>query len=257
MNLSMRRIVLSLLALAAFIPAFSQNNVDWSSITQDLKDQVKDAIEDDDDEGYSPVIAQSSDGQFKLFTSSYVGYSLYFVRSNDYASSLSGEFFVNILGGGFYPTENLGFEIKVDFGHNALRSRESVFFLDSDREVCALDRKLFYTSDVSKPSSSLTFLSVNLPFQVKYTTGDFRFGLGTELGINFRGHANQKYSQGQDSFDITQKGAKINLFTYALLGTIQYDKVTLFLKYYPRPAGILAGHNLEMGYASLGLAFGM
>ena len=242
----MRRIFLSLLTLAVFIPAFSQNGIDWASITQDLKDQVKDAVEDDDNEGYSPI-----------FTSSYVRYSLYFVRSNDYASSLSGEFFVNILGGGFYPTENLGFEIKVDFGHNALRSRESVFFLDGNREVCALDRKLFYTSDVSRPSSSLTFLSVNLPFQVKYTTGAFRFGLGTELGINFRGHANQKYSQGQDSFDVTQKGAKINLFTYALLGTIQYDKVTLFLKYYPRPAGILAGHNLEMGYASLGLAFGM
>ena len=251
----MRRIFLSILALAAIIPAFSQNDVDLSAISQEFKDQIKEAMKEEKE--YSPVIAQTDDGQFKLLSSSYVGYSLYFVRSNDYASSLSGEFFVNIIGGGFYPTDNLGFELKLDFGHNAIRSRESVLYLDENREVNAIDRKLFYLSDVNQPRSSLTFLSVNLPFQVKYTTGDFRFGLGTELGINFRGRANHKYNDGYDTINVAQKKARINLFTYALLATVNYEKVTLFLKYYPRPAGILAGHNIDMGYASLGLAFGM
>ena len=60
----MRRIILSILALAAFIPAFSQD-VDLSAISQEFKDQIKEAMKEEKE--YSPVIAQTDDGQFKLY----------------------------------------------------------------------------------------------------------------------------------------------------------------------------------------------
>lgn len=253
----MRRVFLSFLILAAGITAFAQNQteIDWSSLSQDFKDQIKEAMKEEKE--YSPVVAQTDDGQFKLYTSSYVGYSLYFVRSNSFAPTVSGEFFVNLVGGGFYPMDNLGFEVNLDLGHNTFRSTESVLYLDGNREVTALDNKLYYPFSVTKPRSTLSFFSINLPLQAKYYMDDFSFGLGTEIGINFPGRVNHKYSDGYDTYSTIQKRAAVNTFTYAILGTVTYDKVTLFLKFYPRSAGILSGRNIDMGYASLGLAFRM
>lgn len=257
----MKKILISVLAIALSIPAFSQN-VDmerYEEIIDDLKEDIKDAVENADEDDYSPMLWESEDGLFRLYTVSHIGYGLYCISNSNFVPAMSGEFFVNLLRVGFYPVQDWGLEINLDLGHNALRSIESVLLLDGDREVYAMPAKDIYPANARKTRSTLEFYSVNIPFLVKYDYGDMSFGLGTEISLNMAGRAKYKYSTGYDTFNFTGKRAGINTFTYAFEATASYYDFGLFVKWYPRHSGILSGRNLDMkkGYVSIGISFGL
>ena len=255
----MKRILLSVLALSLAIPGFSQDVERIKEVIEDFKEDVKEAVINSDDKEYSPQIWESEDHMFKLFTVSHIGYGLYCISNTDFVPALSGEFFVNLVRAGFYPVQDLGLEINLDYGHNALRSIESVLLLDDEREVYSVPADLLYPSNARRGRSTLEFSSFNIPFLIKYDYGDMSFGLGTEVSLNFAGKAKYKYSTGHDTFNFTGKRAAINTFTYAFEATASYDDFGLFIKWYPRHSGILSGRNLDMrkGYVSIGVSFGL
>ena len=249
------------MALAAAVPAFSQNDTtanspDFVQIAKDLKEDIKDAVKQEDGE-YSPVIAESPDGMFKLYSSSHIGYGVYSTRSSDFIPALSGEFFVNLIRFGFYPWQSLSFELNLDFGLNSIKSRGSVLTLDSNREVIAYPNGEILPEKVKKPRSTLEFFSFNLPFLVKYGYENFTFGFGTEVSLNLGGRVTHKYTSGYDTFSVVEKRAGINRFTYAVVGSVAYKDLCLFVKIYPRYSGILSNRKIDMTYMSMGLSFGL
>lgn len=269
----MKKILLTILAFILAVPVFSQEknrdmvkNQDLTQyqeilddLKEDIKEGIKDAVDNPDDKEYSPLVWESEDGLFKVFTVSHIGYGLYFISNTNFVPALSGEFFVNLVRCGFYPVEDWGLEINLDFGHNALRSTESVLLLDNDREVYSVPASELYPSGSRGKRSTLEFMSLNFPFLLKHDYGDFSFGLGTEVSVNFAGRAKYKYSTGYDTHNFVGKRAAINTFTYAFEATASYDDLGLFIKWYPRHSGILSGRNLDMrtGYVSIGVSFGL
>ena len=224
-----------------------------------MKEERLDAVQNSEEQDYSPLVWESEDGMFKVFTVSHIGYGLYFINNSDFVPVLSGEFFVNLARFGFYPFQDWGLEINLDFGHNALRSSESVLLLDNDREVYAIPASEIYPANAKQKRSSLEFTSLNFPFLLKRDVGDFSFGLGTEVSVNFSGRAKHKYTVGYDKFNYVGKRAAINTFTYAFEATASYDGMGLFIKWYPKHSGILSGRNMDMrnGYVSIGVCFGL
>ena len=262
---AMKRIITVILAIILSVPAFSQKKQEYKQeykyeeIMDDLKEEILDAVENSEDKDYSPLIWESEDGQFKLFTVSHIGYGLYFINNSDFVAALSGEFFVNIARLGFYPIPDWGLEINLDYGHNALRSSESVLLMDGDREVYSVPGADFYPASASWKRSSLEFSSLNFPFLFKHDYGEFSFGLGTEVSINFLGRTRYKYTVDHNKYSCVGKRAAINTFTYAFEATVSYDDMGLFIKWYPKHSGILSGRALDMrnGYVSIGLCFGL
>ena len=228
----MKRILIVILSIILSVPAFSQikHEYKYEEIMDDLKEEILDAVENSEDQDYSPQVWESDDGQFKLFTVSHIGYGLYFINNSDFVAALSGEFFVNIARLGFYPIPDWGLEINLDFGHNALRSSESVLLLDSDREVYSVPGREFYPAYSSWKRSSLEFTSLNFPFLLKHDYGEFSFGLGTEVSLNFLGRTRYKYTADHSKYSCVGKGAAINTFTYAFEATVSYDEMGLFIK---------------------------
>lgn len=269
----MKKILLTFLALSFVFTAYSQEknqnifkNKDLThyqeimdDFKEDLKEGIKDAVENTDEQERSPLLWESEDGMFKLFTVSHIGYGLYFISNTDFVPALSGEFFVNLARLGFYPLDDWGLEINLDLGHNALRSKESVLRLNTDGEVFAIPVSEFYTSTPKRMRSSLEFYSVNFPFLLKYDDGDFNFGIGTEVSLNFAGRAKRRYSESFGPVLVTEKGARVNTFTYAFEATASYYDIGLFIKWYPKHSGILSGRNLDMrtGYVSIGVSLGL
>ena len=260
----MKKTIIILLALAISFPAFSQDdiakkNVDIVKIAVDFKEDVQDAFNQQEKEEYSPLIVESEDGMFRLYSCSHVGYGIYSVRSHtpEFVPALSGEFFINLLRFGFYPTESLAFELNLDFGHNTIKSKKSILTLDSDREVIAIPNGDFLPANIKKPRSTLEYFSFNLPFLIKYEYDKFSFGAGTEVSLNLGSRATHKWSDGYDTYNVTEKKAGVNRFTYALVGAVSYDDVCLFIKIYPRYAGILSNRYVDMSYMSMGLSFGL
>ena len=264
---------MTILAITLAVPVFSQEknqnmtkNQDLSQyqeiledLKEDIKEGIKDAVDNPDEQEHSPLLWESDDRMFRLYTVSHIGYGLYCISNSNFVPALSGEFFVNLARLGFYPVDDWGLEFNLDFGHNALRSTESVLMLDDDREVYAVPANGFYPSNARKTRSSLEFYSINLPFLVKYDYGDLSFGLGTEISLNFAGRAKHRYTTGHSTTNVTEKKAAINTFTYAFEATASYDDLGLFIKWYPRHSGILSGRNLDMrtGYVSIGVSFGL
>ena len=260
----MKKILISLLALAVAFPALaqddiSQKNPDIVKMAADFKEDVQEALKQQEGQEYSPLIAESEDGMFKLFSCSHVGYGVYSVKSftPEFVPSLSGEFFINLLRFGFYPLENLSFELNLDFGHNTIKSTKSVLVLSDKREVMAIANGDYLPTGIKKPRSRVEYFSVNLPFLVKYSFGDFNVGVGTEVSLNLAGRATHKYSMDNDTFSVIEKKAGINRFAYAMVGALSYDDICLFVKFYPRYAGVLSNRYIDMRYMSIGLAFGL
>jgi len=257
----MKKLLFIILAITLSVPSFAQTREQYryEEILGDMKEEILDAVENSEDQEYSPLIWESEDGLFKVFTVSHIGYGLYFINNSNFVPALSGEFFVNLVRGGFYPVQDWGLEINLDLGHNALRSIESVLMLDDDREVYSIPADQIYPSNARNRRSTLEFWSVNLPFLLKYDYEDFSFGLGTEVSVNFAGKARQKYSTGHDTYNYVGKRAAINTFTYAFEATASYDGMGLFIKWYPKHSGILSGRALDMrnGYVSIGVSFGL
>lgn len=255
----MKKILLSVLFISLVIPAFCQNDNQYEEILKDLKEDIKEAVDNPDETDYTPLLWESDDRMFRLYTVSHIGYGLYCISNSNFVPAMSGEFFVNLVRLGFYPVDDWGLEMNLDFGHNALRSIESVLLLDDQREVYAVPAQEFHPSSARRTRSSLEFYSVNIPFLVKYDYGNLSFGLGTEISMNLAGRAKYKYNTGHDTYSFVGKRAAINTFTYAFAATASYYDLGLFVKWYPKHAGILSGRNLDMkkGYVSIGISFGL
>lgn len=260
----MKKILISILAMVIAVPAFcqddiSQKNADFVQIAADFKADVQEALEQQKDQEYSPLIAESDDGMFKLFSCSHVGYGVYSVRSftPEFVPALSGEFFINLLRFGFYPLDNLGLELNLDFGHNTIKSKQSVFVLSDKREVVAMANGDWFPTGIKRPRSRVEYFSFNLPFLVKYQLDDFSFGAGTEVSLNLGGRVSRRYSMDRLTSNTVEKGVGINLFSYAIVGMVAYKDLGFFVKIYPRYAGVLSNRYIDMSYMSLGLSFGL
>lgn len=260
----MKKILVTLIALAVAFPAFSQDdisqkNVDIVQIATDFKADVQDALKQQEDQEYSPLIAESDDGMFKLFSCSHIGYGVYSVRSfsPEFVPALSGEFFINLLRFGFYPLDNLGLELNLDFGHNTIKSKKSIFALSEKREVVAIPNGDVLPEGVKRVRNRVEYFSFNLPFLIKYQLDDFSFGAGTEVSLNLGGRISRRYTMDKSINTTIEKGVGINLFSYAIVATAAYKDLGLFVKIYPRYAGVLSNRYIDMSYMSIGLSFGM
>lgn len=260
----MKKIALTILALAFTFTAFaqddiSQKNVDIVKIAADFKEDVQDALKQQENQEYSSLIVESEDGMFKLFSCSHIGYGVYSVRSftPEFVPALSGEFFINLLRFGFYPMENLGFELNLDFGHNTIKTTKSAFVLSDKREVVAMANGDIFPIGVKKPRSRVEYFSINLPFLIKYQWEDFSFGAGTEVSLNLGGRVSRKFAMDRLTNTTVEKGVGINLFSYAIVATAAYDDLCLFVKIYPRYAGVLSNRYIDMSYMSIGVSFGL
>ena len=260
----MKKILLTLLAIAFTLPAFSQDDIsqknpDIIQMAVDFKSDVQEALQQQEDEEYSPLRVESDDGMFKLFSCSHVGYGIYSVRSYtpEFVPALSGEFFINLIRFGFYPMESLSFELNLDFGHNTIKSKKSVLTLSEKREVMAIANGDYLPTGIQKPRSTVEYFSFNLPFLIKYQWDKLSFGAGTEVSLNFAGRATHKYSFDNDTFSVVEKKAGINRFSYAIVGAVSYEDLCFFVKIYPRYAGVLSNRYIDMSYMSMGLSFGL
>jgi hypothetical protein len=232
--------------LGAFLPAFSQ----------DLSDIEEFIGEEEEDLG---IIASSKDSKVILYGSSHIGYGFHAMNSSIFEPGASGEVFANILRLGIYPAEHLAVELNLDIEHNDFRSKETSFSLENGYIVLPKDGTAPSEGEAKgkKNVSSFNYWNVNLPLLVKFRARDFHIGAGAEGSINFAGKVWSRYTQGRRTTKVSETGARLNLFTYGIVGVISYDGLTLFLKWYPKSSRIVSQGDVDFSHMTVGLSFGL
>lgn len=222
----MKKTICLLLAAMLAIPAFSQRSTELN-------------------------IASSEDGRFALGVFSHVGWGYSFVKSDDFVPKGSGEFCVNILNLKLYPVESFGFELGADLGSRYIGSRESSFY-QLNHIVKAVDAADLFDADKSR--STINTLSINVPLLAKFRAGKFSIGAGAEAQFNLYGETEYYYRDKDTRMRSTEFKAKVNTFTYGIVGAIGYDAFCVFAKFYPKNSPLLPEGSVQFSYWTLGVA---
>lgn len=211
-----------------------------------------------------PVFAQvekepiysSPGGNFKFDVLDHVGFGFNATKSTDFKPRFCGDVFANIFEVGVYPVEVLGLELGVDVEYNVFSSKESAFVL-ADNKIHAVDfNTLGLGSSFNRKRSDFGVFSLGAPLLLKGIFGKFRIGAGAEAFWNITGGTYAFLRQDNRDVTYTERKAKVNPFSYAILGTISYNGVGLFVKYYPKSSHLLPEGSVDLSYTTIGFALG-
>ena len=247
-SLSMKRLLLSLIALCVFVPAFSQELIDIPGLFEE-EEEVEDPS----------ILVKSKDGDMVLRISSHIGYGFHSMKSSLFQQGRSMEVFVNLLNLGIYPVDYLGIELSADIEHNAFKSTETTFYLDNGIIRIPYDSGSSGGSGGtgSKTLSSFNYFCVNFPALVKFRAGKMEIGGGAEASFNFGGNTYTKYTEGNRTTTVRERGAKMNLFSYGVVGIISYGGMAFFVKWYPKSSRVVPESMVDLSHMTFGIAFGM
>ena len=212
------------------------------------------AFADSDDDN---VVASSSSGAVQLKVVDHIGYGYHIVKSDAYSPSGSGELFVNLLKLGLYPAKSFGIELGVDADFNFFRSKTSVFHLDNDNKVQAMDFNKLVTGTTDKSRGGFNTTSITFPLLLKGMFGDFKIGVGAQGSLNLDVDAFYRYKQDNRFWRVEERNGKLNLFSYGFLATVSFSDATFFFKYFPKSTSMLAPGSVDYNYMTVGISFGL
>jgi len=186
-------------------------------------------------------IASTSDGKLTFDMVSHIGYGYHFVQSSAFKPGWCGDFFLNILKVGFYPSDVVGLEVSVDADHKVQGGPFS--------DVAG-------GAALSKVRGGLNVFSLNAPVQIKLNMGRFRLGLGAEAAYNIAGDTYYHYRQDNKRTEITENKVALNPFSYGFIASLGINDGCFFFKYYPKGSRILPEGSVDLSFMTLGIAFG-
>ena len=206
------------------------------------------------DDDYEPLYT-SSDGKVTFDIVSHLGYGYHFVNSNDFRSSWSNEFFINIVKVEIRPAEVLGFSLAIDARFNNFNSKDTAFAVgNGDNLIKAFDFNDLVEGSYEKARGGFNVFSLDAPVLLKGIFGDFQLGIGAVASLNLLGDTFYNYNQSNRRTQISETKAKVNSFTYGLITSLTYDGLGLYFKYYPKSPKLLPDGSVDFNYMTLGIA---
>lgn len=207
---------------------------------------------------YAPYnsIYSTESGSFSIGLMSRIGYGFYFVDTQDYTPKKmgSGEFFLNILQFNLRPAEVFGAELGVDFLVRHFDSADEAFYQNADGIINAGTSVL--PSGAQDIKSDYSTFGANFPLTFNGYFGNFKIGVGAELGLQFAGSSEYRYRSGRRNVTVTEDKAKVNTMTYGIIAQASYDFFGLYFKYYPKSMHILPSPSVDQSFFTIGLQLG-
>ena len=209
------------------------------------------AIDDD----FDNVVYSSANNHVRFEVLSTFGYGYHIVKSNDFNSNGSSEFFFNVASLGLYPVDSFGLELGLDCAFNAFDSRNSAFILDNERKVQAMEFSTLVAGTPDRHRGNFDVFSLNIPAVAKVKIGDFSLGGGAVASFNLLGSTTYYYKQDNRREEVTYTRAQMNRFTYSFVATLGYGSMGAYFKYYPASSPLLPEGSVDMSYMTIGLVF--
>ena len=205
---------------------------------------------------YPNAIYTSPNGAFSIGLLSRMGYGFYFVDTQDYTPKKlgSGEYFLNIVQFNLRPVESFGVELGVDFMIRHFDTADEAFYQTADGYIQATTSVL--PTGAQNVSSNYTTFGANFPLTLNAYFGDFKIGVGAELGLAFAGSSEYSYRSGRRYVTVSEDKAKVNTLTYGAIAQISYDYFGVFFKYYPKSMHILPSPSVDQKFFALGFQLG-
>ena len=207
------------------------------------------AQEDDD---LDNVIFASANDVVRFEALSHIGYGYHFVKSPDFQSRMSDEYFLNIVSLGIYPADVFSIELGLDASISDFGSRTHAFMQSEDRLVRSKEFSLLEQGTLDRHYGSFAVLSLNAPLLLKLHAGGFWIGGGAVGSLNIWGRTYYAYRQHYREVAVTERRAKVNTFTYGLIATLGFDSFGLYFKDYPRTSRLLPDGSVDVSYMTVG-----
>ena len=189
----------------------------------------------------------------------HMGFGYNIVKTNDFETSTSGEFFVNIATLKLYPIESIGLEIGVDYKTLDFNSKEDAFYLNSDKIIHAMPFTAKHPGvDNSKKNfSRFRTNTFSAPVTLNFVAGDFRIGGGAEANYNLPGRVKDKFFIDGKKNKQIDKGAQFNKFNYNFLVYLSYDGSGVYFKYYPKNSRLMPDAGVDVSFMTIGYILNM
>lgn len=202
-------------------------------------------------------IVSSDSGVVSLDAASHIGFGYNLLKSNDFTSSFSGEFFVNILNLKVYPTSGFGIEVGIDYKTMGFDSKEDAFFLDNDKKIQVGKISDVISGTPDKFRSRFRSNTFSVPVMLKFEAGTTSIGLGVEGDMNLGGRVKNKYFENDKKVKDIKKGAQFAKYNYNFLATLSFDGTGVYFRYYPKSSPLLPEGSVNVGFMALGVIFDM
>ena len=209
------------------------------------------------DEDTSLTIIASDNGKIEFDAGTHIGFGDNLLKSDDFTSSGSGEFFVNILNLKIFPINGFGIEVGIDYKTMDFNSKEDAFYLDGDKKIQVKSAKEAYPAGITKFRSRFRSNSFSAPVMLKFEAGTTSIGLGVEGNMNLTGRVKNKYFDGDQKIKDIKKGAQFTKYNYNFLATLSFDGTGVYFRYYPKSVSILPEGSLNVGFMAVGIIFDM
>lgn len=188
---------------------------------------------------------------------SHMGFGYNIVKTTDFESSASEEFFINILNLKLNPADFLGIEIGVDYKTVDFRSKEDAFYLDNNKIIHAMPFKAKYDVNYTRNFSRFRTNTFSAPVTLNLNAGPFTFGGGAEANYNLTGRIKDKYFVDGKKNKNIEKGAQFNKFNYNFLAYICYDGTGLYFRYYPKNSRLMPEGGVDVSFMTIGVIYRM
>ena len=200
-------------------------------------------------------VASSADGKVTFDVASHVGYGYHFVKSSDFRPAWSGNLFINLVKLGVH-LDDLSLGLGLDFDYKNFTSKESIFLQDGAHKI---QTSAFPTMDgtLKKCRGGIDVFSLTTPLHVQYSIGHIRLGLGAEANFNLTGDTYFRYKVDNKRTLVSESKAAVNPFSYGFFATLGVNDGCFFFKYYPKSSRILPKGSVDLGFMTLGIAFGL
>ena len=229
MELNMKKLVMMALAALLAMPCFAQKEPVYTSV--------------------------SGKAMFDVFN--HVGFGYNATKSADFKPGFASDIFLNVLKVGVYPVECLGLELGVDLEFNDFTTKQSAFAL-VDNKIHAIDfDALGLGHGFDRKRSDFFVFGLGAPVLVKGIFGKFQLGAGAEAFWNITGSTSAFLRQDNREVTYTERKAKVNPFSYAVVGTLSYNDFGLYVKYYPKSSRLLPEGSVDLSYTTIGIAIGL
>lgn len=205
-----------------------------------------------DDDELDNILFASANDVVRFEALSHIGYGYHFVKSPDFQSRMSDEYFLNVVSLGIYPVDALAIELGLDVALSDFGSRTHAFMQGQDRLIQCKEFSQIEQGTLDRHYGSFSVASLNAPLLLKLRAGGFWIGGGAVGSLNVWGRTYYAYRQRYREVAVTERRAKINTFTFGLVATLGFDSFGLYFKYYPRTSRLLPDGSVDMNYMTLG-----
>ena len=199
----------------------------------------------------------SSDGKATFDVLGHIGYGYHIVKSDDFKSSWSSEFFLNLMKFELFPSEHFGFGLGIDLQVNDFNSKEKAF-VQHDGLIRTADFSTLETlTGVDRKRSDFTIVSLGAPVLVRAKFEKVAIGVGAVASWNIGGGNSYWVEKGNRSVTVDESKAKVNPFSYGIIATASYGAFGVYFKYYPKSSRILPEGSVDLSYSTVGIVLGL